>query len=142
MNLIGDQIREVQELESALVGDNGVGACERESACDHVTVGGRGKAPHPVDAMPQTFKRAAPSGVVGQRGARDASLHGLVCGQEPALALDDLVQPIHHRTVTRINEVLVGIRDGATAWRESGANLDSPHHNGAEGGFESRRSRY
>jgi hypothetical protein len=65
--------------------------------------------------MPDALQRVAFGGMVGQRGAWNASGHGLVRGEEPALSLGDLVQPIYHRTVTRIYGFSGHIRDNSTA---------------------------
>jgi len=44
--------------------------------------------------MPDALQRVAFDGVVRQRGAWDARGHSLVRGEEPALGLSDLIQPL------------------------------------------------
>lgn len=115
VDLVGDQVGEIEELQRALVGDHAVDARERKPSGDHVTVRRRWKPSHLIDAMPNALQRVALGSVVGQRGAWNASGHGLVRGKEPALSLGDLVQPVHHRIVIRIYRFSGYIRDNSTA---------------------------
>lgn len=64
--------------------------------------------------MRDAFQRVAFRGVVGQRGARDASVNGLVRGEEPALGLGDLVKPTYHRIITRSYGFSVHMRGSST----------------------------
>jgi hypothetical protein len=102
------------------VGDHAVGAGERKPSGYDMPVWLCWEAPHAVDPMRDTFQCVALRCVVGQRGTWDFRVYGLVSCEEPALALGDLVKPIHDRSITRIYGISVHIRDN-NRHPESGA---------------------
>lgn len=111
MDVIDDQIGEIKQLERTLVRDDTVGASEPQPTSDDVAVQRSRESPQPVDAVSDALECPTLGGVVRQRGARDSGRDGLMSGQVPPLALSDLVQPVDHVLVTRMNGFSVHIRD-------------------------------